>query len=264
MNKIINNSAGQKMVKCLKALAGTLLLVLMAACASNVTVVADIPTPLVAKVPLNAYLSYTEEFKNHVYIESEKKRVLRSIDFANAQAELFDSVFGQLTTLVSLDDVSKDLIIEPEILDFQYTAPHETKLKQYEVWIKYRLKILKPDSSNLADWTIKGYGKTPTAMLTSASRAFNSATNIALRDVGAQLSTRFSGQRSVKKLIANKVDPQQVDSVELVDDVEKVDAVELVDSAVDDSPLSEPEPDVIVAEGVADNEGEPNTEVNDE
>ncbi len=217
MNKIIISPVECQVARCTKLFSGLLMLLLMTACASKVTVIADIPTPLVEKVPLKAHLSYTEKFKNHVYIESEKKRVLKSIDFATAQADLFDSIFGQLTTLVPLDDVSKDLIIEPEILDFQYTAPHETKLKQYEVWIKYRLKILKPDESSLADWTIKGYGKTPTAMLTSASRAFNSATNIALRDVGAQLSTRFSGQRSIKKLIANKEDPQRISDISVAD-----------------------------------------------
>ncbi len=184
---------------------GLLLMVsLLSACANKVTVVADIPTPLVEKVPLNVHMSYTDEFKNHIYIENEKSRSLNSLNFAQAQQDMFDAIFGQLTTLVDAQSVSKDLTIEPEILDFQYTAPAETKLKQYEVWIKYRLKILGSDDAKVADWTIKGYGKTPTALLTSATKAFNSATNIALRDVGAQLATRFAGQRKIKALIDTK------------------------------------------------------------
>ena len=195
-------------------------LVLLGACASKVTVVSNVPTPLVTKVPLNVSMSYTDEFKNHVYTESERKRALSSLNFADAQIEMFDSIFGGLTNLVDSADGTQDLIIEPEVLDFQYTAPSETKLKQYEIWIKYRIKLLNPDDTKLADWTIKGYGKTPTALLTSASKAFNSAANVALRDVGAQLATRFAGQRKIKDLVAKKVAKKQ--STELVPNIESL------------------------------------------
>ncbi len=179
-----------------------LAMVLLGGCASSVVVKPDIPNPLVKRLPLNAGLVYTDTFKNYVYLENEKKRgSLKSIDFAVAQTTMFDRVFGALTNLVDVDDPSRVLSIEPQILDFQYTAPSETKLKQYEIWIKYRLKLRDADNASVADWTIKGYGKTPTGLLTSASSAFNAATNIALRDVGAQLSTRFPRQRVVKTLL---------------------------------------------------------------
>jgi len=146
----------------LKALITVGLLMLLSACSSKVTVVGDVPTPLVQRVPLNVHMAYTEKFKNHVYTENEKRRALTSLNFADAQTEMFDAIFSGLATLVDADNPDKDLTIEPEVLDFQYTAPAETKLKQYEVWIKYRLKLLNKDDSKLADWTIKGYGKTPT------------------------------------------------------------------------------------------------------
>lgn len=180
------------------------MLLLLAACSSKVTVVSEIPAPLVERVPLNVYMSYTEEFKNQVYVENEKRRALASLDFADAQVNMFNTVFTGLATLVAVDDPSRDLTIEPQVLEFQYTAPGDTSLKQYEIWIKYRLKLLDSENAKLADWTIKGYGKTPTALLTSATKAFNSAANIALRDVGAQLSTRFAGQARIKALISQK------------------------------------------------------------
>ena len=176
--------------------------VLLAGCASTVVVKPDIPNPLVEKLPLNTSLIYSQAFKNYVYIEKEKKRnSMKSIDFAQAQIAMFQQVFGSLTNLVESSDPSKNLSIEPEILDFQYTAPSETKLKQYEIWIKYRLKLRDVNDARIADWTIKGYGKTPTGMLTSATSAFNAATNVALRDVGAQLSIRFPQQSVVKTLL---------------------------------------------------------------
>lgn len=178
--------------------------VLLSACSTKVTVVSNIPVPLVQKVPLNVHLSYTDEFKTHVYTEKEKDRVLSSLDLAQAQIEMFDTIFSNVATLVEAGYSHTDIIIEPHILEFQYTAPRETSLKQYEVWIKYRLKLFKPDSSKLADWIIKGYGKTPTATLKTSAQAFNAATNIALRDIGAQLAAQFSEQRKIKELIDQK------------------------------------------------------------
>ena len=183
---------------------GLVALLILAGCTNKVTVVADIPTPLVEKVPLNVHVVYTDEFRNHVYEENEKKRSLSSLNLAQAQMQMFNSIFSTLTNIVAADDPSKDLTVVPEVLDFQYTAPSETKLKQYEIFLKYRIKLLNSDDSSLADWVVKGYGKTPTALLTSAPQAFNSAANVALRDVGAQLATRFPGQRKIKALIASK------------------------------------------------------------
>lgn len=215
-------------------------------CASSVVVKPDIPSPLVQKLPLKAGLVYTDTFKDYVYFENEKKRgSLKSIDFTVAQTTMFDQIFGALTNLVSPTDPSRDLSIEPQILDFQYSAPSETKLKQYEIWIKYRLKLRNADDASIADWTIKGYGKTPTGLLTTASSAFNAATNVALRDVGAQLATRFSRQRVVKTLLdggtprvipERKPEPVIVARAETGDEVE---AAELPDKEV--SAESEPE-----------------------
>jgi len=177
-------------------------LTLLTGCASSVVVKPDIPNPLVQKLPLNTSLVYSDSFKDYVYLETEKKRgSLKSIDFTEAQTTMFEQVFSSVTNLVGADDASRNLTIEPEILDFQYSSPTETKLKQYEVWIKYRLKLRNVDGARIADWTVKGYGKTPTGLLTTASSAFNAATNVALRDVGAQLSIRFPRQRVVKTLL---------------------------------------------------------------
>jgi len=180
-------------------------LALLTGCASSVVVKPDIPNPLVQKLPLNTSLVYSDSFKDYVYLETEKKRgSLKSIDFTEAQTTMFEQVFSSVTNLVSADDASRNLTIEPEILDFQYSSPTETKLKQYEVWIKYRLKLRNVDGARIADWTVKGYGKTPTGLLTTASSAFNAATNVALRDVGAQLSIRFPRQRVMLVVIAVK------------------------------------------------------------
>jgi len=183
---------------------------LLTACSAKVSVKADIPQPLVNKLPLSGYLSYTEEFKNYQYKEDEKGRSISSLAFGPAQQEMFDRIFTQLLTVSKTSDAGSDVIIEPEILDLQYTSPKETKLNLYEVWLRYRVKVTDAENKTLADWVVKGYGKTPTATLKTASSAFNAATNIALRDVGAQLAIGFPKQPAIAGLLSKSESSQSV------------------------------------------------------
>jgi len=236
-------------------------LTLLTGCASSVVVKPDIPNPLVQKLPLNTSLVYSDSFKDYVYLETEKKRgSLKSIDFTEAQTTMFEQVFSSVTNLVDADDASRNLTIEPEILDFQYSSPTETKLKQYEVWIKYRLKLRNVDGARIADWTVKGYGKTPTGLLTTASSAFNAATNVALRDVGAQLSIRFPRQRVVKTLLDGGAPPAIPD----VDtDVEENVEVAVADVSSDSGQTGEVQ-SFVEGESAAQPESQSDTEAVDE
>jgi hypothetical protein len=117
---------------------------------------------------------------------------------------MFDQVFGNLFTLAGPDSEDIDLIIEPQILDFQYSVPAETKLKLYEIWLKYRLRITDGNDQEVADWVVKGYGKTPTSLLASQVKAFNTASNVALRDIGAQLAIGFESQPSIEDYLSRK------------------------------------------------------------
>jgi len=184
-----------------------LVVLLLSACANNVVVVGNIPPPLVQRLPLTASVDYSEEFKGFMYTENERARTanLKTLNFSDAQIIMFDQVLQQVFTMVggAVEGVRSDLKISPEILDFQYSAPSETKLPLYEVWLKYRIKVVDSQDQLLADWVVKGYGKTPAGgALASPARAFSAATNIALRDVGAQLSIGFEKQPSIMSLLA--------------------------------------------------------------
>jgi hypothetical protein len=177
----------------------------LSACASNVVVKSTFPRPLVPALPLDGALVLTEDFKSYTYFENAKARKsLKSLDMAAAHIMLFENVFDSLINLVGPEFPTKDLVIVPELLDFQYSSPSETQLKQYEVWLKYRLKITNGMNQKIADWTIKGYGKTPTSMLASAGSAFSAATTVALRDVGAQLAIQFPQQQVIQDILKGK------------------------------------------------------------
>lgn len=191
-------------------------LLLASGCAKTFTVVSEIPTPLIESDPTVAHVKFSDDFKAYAYEEKSDDRALESVGFGEAQVSLFKQIFGSLFTLSEEDNDSVDLKIEPQILDFQYSAPKETKLNLYEIWLKYRLRITDHHDRELADWVVKGYGKTPTRMLSSHLSAFNTASNVALRDVGAQLAIGFRNQPSIKDYLAKSRDERrEIDETEI-------------------------------------------------
>lgn len=186
-----------------------LLVPIIAGCAKSFVVTSEVPPPLIERLPVTAEINYTDEFSNYQYIEKSDKRALEKVDFGSAQVGMFETVFGHLFTLVAPGTDNVDLKITPQLLDFQYSAPSETKLKQYEIWVKYRLTITDHSDQEIADWVVKGYGKTPTSMLGSQITAFNTASNIALRDIGAQLAIGFHTQPSIEDYLTRRKNSQQ-------------------------------------------------------
>ena len=77
-----------------------LMLFALSGCSTSVVVKSDIPSPLVERLPINGAIRYTDEFRNYVYSEEEKKRTLKKLDFTDAQITMFDRIFGSLVTLV--------------------------------------------------------------------------------------------------------------------------------------------------------------------
>lgn len=186
--------------------------ILLSGCASNVIVDGDVPKPLMQRLPVTAKLNFSEEFSNYSYIEEDKDRAIKSLDFGAAQTGMFKQVFGSAFTLLnsSRQDQTQpvDVVITPKVLSVQYSAPRETALNIYEVSLKYRITLTGANDENLADWVIKGYGKTPTAFLKGADAAFNAATNVALRDVGAQISIGLPLQSRIQELVKSKARAQ--------------------------------------------------------
>ncbi|NND00128.1 MAG: hypothetical protein HKN85_08100 [Gammaproteobacteria bacterium] len=193
-------------VKISMAFGWALLALFMGGCAQNFVVTGDYPKPLIESTPIMAKMHFSEEFMTYKYLEKGEDRSLQSVDFGVAQVQLFNRIFGSLFNLVEDDQQTADINIEPHVLDFQYSAPRETKLKLFEVWLKYRLRITDAEDQEIADWVVKGYGKTPTSLLSSNLKAFNIATVIALRDVGAQLAIGFRSQPSIAAFLSQRSD----------------------------------------------------------
>lgn len=173
----------------------TLMLALLAGCATNVQVKGDFPAPLSSPLPLHAALVLDDKFKSHVYTNEEN----RKLTFAIGQAQsamlrtLSKGMFSKVTEVESrpITPVS-DLVLIPTVEEIQVARPFETRLKVFEVWLKYNISVHDSKGEPIADWIMTAYGKTPTRFLTSDEDALNQAAIVALRDAGARLILEFA------------------------------------------------------------------------
>ncbi|WP_281556514.1 hypothetical protein [Thalassomonas sp. RHCl1] len=186
-------------IKQLLKLASTLLLLGCLSCTSTLQVEGDFPRPVIHQLPLQVAVHYQDDFRRYRYVEKSEKRSKWEINIGNAQVALFDTVLPamfenvvQVSNIGPQENADIDLFFEPYVEEFQYNMPRETKVNMFEVWIKYNMKVYDGQGLLIADWILTAYGKTPTAFMKSEENALNEAMIIALRDVGAGLSLKFS------------------------------------------------------------------------
>ena len=61
--------------------------------------------------------------------------------------------------------------------------------------MQYRLTLYEPDGTLVLDWPVIGYGKSETG---KSKEALHRATVVAMREVGAAISTRFAEQPRIE------------------------------------------------------------------
>ena len=191
---------------------------LFTACgARGVVVQGNFPKPLMDPLPLTVAVIYTDEFAQHEIFDEAAGRAESDwlVKTGDAQVEFWNTLLnGMFESVVQIKDSESlaahqntvDAVIIPAVADLQYTIPLHTNVKIYEIWMKYRFKMvaledvhgnengdlsINPDRY-FADWTLTAYGKTPTAFLQSDEEAVNLAAVVALRDAGANFATSFS------------------------------------------------------------------------
>ena len=100
---------------------------------------------------------------------------------------------------------SVDAVLAPSIDEVQFAIPDQTGGEFYEVWIRYRLQLLRPDGTVLGEWPLIGYGKANQrnyGAIEQREIGLNEATIWALRDAAAWLSFQFRDQSEVKTWLA--------------------------------------------------------------
>jgi hypothetical protein len=174
------------------------------ACTSSVTVESQFPTPLVEPLPVHMGVIYDDDLKNYVYAEAVPEQSKWTITLGDANVAMLKPLFS--TMFASVQEVQNvpvqgaaavqlDGVIRPTVEKFEFDVPVGERDKFVEVWIQYKLTLYKPDGSVVTEWPVSGYGKAELGRSREAS--VNQAAIVALRDVGAAISTKFASQPDV-------------------------------------------------------------------
>lgn len=194
------------------------LLIILCGCSTNLKVTGQFPAPLIAPIPQTVGVLYDDSFRDYAYTETQADRHKWVIESGAAQVQLFDQIlnrlFLQAEVVESLPSpqapAPTDLVIYPQLTDFQYSVPRETQFKIYEVWLKYNLSVYTAQGVMLADWVVTAYGKTRSAFMQSEEEAMNAAVVVALRDLGANLALGTAQVPEISAWIAARTSAQPV------------------------------------------------------
>jgi hypothetical protein len=189
---------------------------LLAGCGPNKVVVqGDFPPPLIEPLPLTLGVWFNTEFTQHEIFDEATSKQESSwiVNTGAAQVQMWDTLLaGMFQKVVHLDsrpgpgqfNPDVDLVLIPQVEELQYAIPAQTKVKVYEIWMRYRFELVAADGAPIAEWTMSSYGKTPTALLQTDQEAVNLAAVVALRDAGANFAMHFTKVPAVREWLRTK------------------------------------------------------------
>ncbi|MGI9291407.1 MAG: hypothetical protein ACR2QG_09070 [Gammaproteobacteria bacterium] len=169
------------------------------------------------KLPLTVGVLFNEELSNYIHVEDPMMDSEWTIDIGQANVDmyraLFTGMFSQTLELNLRDDGTPDIpespaldaVIEPRIEDFEFSVPRQSGNDQFTVWVKYKLRMTKPDGERIGDWRVTGYGQVDQGnMGMGGDDAMQEAAIVALRDAAASIATGFERAPGVKNLLKTK------------------------------------------------------------
>ena len=179
----------------------SIFIVVLGGCTSqSITISSSIPVPLVIS---NNDLRVVSYFGNNVVNYQFSSEVLEKtnnsweINFQDTQKNIFTIILNSFfdhndisDSLDNISDTSVDLIMGFNLESFEFLTPQIASNNKYSVWIKYKINIYDQKKELIQNWLITGYGEQLTGSFEGNDAILN-AINIALRDVGANLTIKL-------------------------------------------------------------------------
>lgn len=175
----------------------------LAACSSSVVVQSEFPTPLIEPLPVRMGVLIDEELYNYIYAEAIPQQSTWTIDLGDANVALLEPLFASMfdeTVMVSevpLGPQHADLdgVVRPTLAKFEFDVPIGQRDQFVEVWMQYNITLYEPDGEVVTEWPVSGYGKAE--LSGKRELAVRRAAIVAMREVGATISTKFASQPDV-------------------------------------------------------------------
>lgn len=187
-----------------------LISMLLNGCSTSIWVEANFPHPLVDQLPVRMGLILDDDLLDYVHYEELPRQAAYTIQIGEANelmlVQLFESMFTEIEEysefpLIQPDSVKIDGVLWPELERFEFDVPLGKRDEFVEVWIQYLVKIYETDGQLVTEWPVSGYGK---AEMIDRDEALNRAIVVAMREVGATISTKFSDQPELQDWLQEK------------------------------------------------------------
>lgn len=188
---------------------------LLAGCASDrVQLSGKLPRPLIDRIALPVGLQLDEAFTNF-QVEEEIPTIGKvQLAAGTINRELFESVLPGVFTEVRRVEPGAAAqnvraIFVPGVKEVQFSLPQQTRNGNYEVWVSYTVRLQQPDGKVIAEWPVKGYGKSPEDWnpLGARERGLQAAANVALRDAAAALIISLRDVSEVRQWLEQQLVP---------------------------------------------------------
>jgi len=173
--------------------------------ASQVIVESTFPTPLVEPLPVSMGVIIPDELYNFIYTEDVPDQSLWTIALGDANVAMLQPLFKQMfretraveALPVDSGAASLDGVIRPLLSKFEFDVPVGERDEFVEVWMQYQISLFEPDGTPVIEWPVSGYGKSE--LTRDQEDAVQRAAIVAMREVGATISTKFAQQPQVKE-----------------------------------------------------------------
>jgi hypothetical protein len=176
----------------------------LAGCTSAVVIESEFPVPLVDELPVSIAVYFDPALRDFIHAESLPRSSTWTIDLGDANIAmlypLYAEMFAATREIQDLppspsDAATVDGVLSSALQQFQFDVPRSTRDEFVEVWLQYRLQLLKPDGEVVIEWDVPGYGKAE--IDGTREDAVHRASIIAMREAGARISTQFSLQPQI-------------------------------------------------------------------
>ena len=185
--------------------------ILLWGCVGGAHVVPElsIPRPLVDSFPITVGIIYSPELTEYVFDEKLIGQGRFIIELGGSQEQVYEkslgAIFEELVKYESLGDRIESVagVFVPEITSVNVGVPALTRKDFYEVWIRYKLRLLAPDGTEIEWWDVRAYGTANRRdygnMMERSQSALMHATESALRDASTQLILLFNSRGRTRK-----------------------------------------------------------------
>lgn len=188
------------------------LLVLLGACSRTVglKVATVVPPPLVERHGITVGVYYSDEFRNHLFVENSEDRPNWKIETGSSQVALFNQLLAaSFEKLIPMEHVYDGRtivkgVIAPKVEEMQFATPRETLQDFYEAWVKYTVELYDDQGTLLTSWQTTAYGRARDTMLVTDQAGIDAALKLALRDAGAKFSIGFFRDPGVRQWLTKQ------------------------------------------------------------